>query len=149
MKNAVLAALEAGTPIGAEGSRLLRGCEEHDSLEAEAAKFFWAETTFFFGGGHFANFAILTTLPQRDDLLVVDTLVHASIHQGARVSPADFRMSAHNAPQSVDDIIRGWRAKGGTGRVWIAVESLFSMDGDFASLKELGATGWTTVSMGS
>src|SRR5580704_6009150 len=55
MKNAVLAALEAGTPIGAEGSRLLRGCEEHDSLEAEAAKFFWAETTFFFGGGHFAN----------------------------------------------------------------------------------------------
>lgn len=66
MKKAVLAALEAGTPIGAGGSRLLRGnCEEHERLEAEAAKFFRAERALFFGGGYVANFAILTTLPQR------------------------------------------------------------------------------------
>ena len=81
MKKAVSAALEAGTPIGAGGSRLLRGnCEEHESLEADAAKFFGAETALFFGTGYVANFAVLTTLPRRGDLLVLDSLVHASIH---------------------------------------------------------------------
>src|ERR1700676_226596 len=56
MKKAVSAALEAGTPIGAGGSRLLRGnCEEHESLEADAARFFGAETALFFGTGYVAN----------------------------------------------------------------------------------------------
>ncbi|XIA67482.1 8-amino-7-oxononanoate synthase [Bradyrhizobium sp. TZ2] len=140
MKKAVLAALETGTPIGAGGSRLLRGnCEEHEILEAEAARFFGAETALFFGSGYVANFAVLTTLPQRGDLLVLDSLVHASIHEGARAGRAEFRISAHNDPQSVKNIIRDWRAKGGTGRVWIVAESLYSMDGDFAPLEELVA----------
>jgi 8-amino-7-oxononanoate synthase len=140
MKQAVSAALEAGTPIGAGGSRLLRGnCEEHEYLEADAARFFGAETALFFGSGYVANFAILTTLPQRGDLLVLDSLVHASIHEGARAGRAEFRESAHNDPRSVDNTIHDWRAKGGMGRVWIVVESLYSMDGDFAPLEELVA----------
>ncbi|TYL72525.1 8-amino-7-oxononanoate synthase [Bradyrhizobium cytisi] len=140
MKKAVSAALEAGTPIGAGGSRLLRGnCEEHETLEKEAAQFFGAETALFFGGGYVANFAVLTTLPQRGDLLVLDSLVHASIHEGARAGRAEFRISAHNDPQSIEDTIRDWRAEGGTGRVWIVVESLYSMDGDFAPLEDLVA----------
>jgi 8-amino-7-oxononanoate synthase len=140
MKKAVSAALEAGTPIGAGGSRLLRGnCEEHETLEAEAARFFGAEAALFFGGGYVANFAVPTTLPQRGDLLVLDSLVHASIHEGARAGRADFRISAHNDPQSVENTIRDWRGEGGTGRVWIVVESLYSMDGDFAPLEELFA----------
>jgi 8-amino-7-oxononanoate synthase len=140
MKKAVLAALEAGTPLGAGGSRLLRGnCDEHEALEAEAARFFGAETALFFGGGYVANFAVLTTLPQRGDLLVLDSLVHASIHEGARAGRAEFRISAHNDPQSVENTIRHWRAQGGIGRIWIVVESLYSMDGDFAPLDELVA----------
>ncbi|MGY3130983.1 8-amino-7-oxononanoate synthase [Bradyrhizobium sp. USDA 4501] len=138
MKKALLTALDAGTPIGAGGSRLLRGnCKEHEALEAEAARFFRAETALFFGGGYIANFALLTTLPQRGDLLILDSLVHASIHEGARAGRAQFRISDHNDPQSVDDAIGDWRAKGGKGRVWIVVESLYSMDGDFAPLKDL------------
>ncbi|UWU75808.1 8-amino-7-oxononanoate synthase [Bradyrhizobium huanghuaihaiense] len=138
MKNAVLAALEAGIPIGAGGSRLLRGnCEEHEHLEAEAARFFGAETALFFGGGYVANFAVLTTLPQRGDLLVLDSLVHASIHEGARAGRAEYRISAHNDPQSVENTIRDWRSQGGIGRIWIVVESVYSMDGDFAPLKDL------------
>ncbi|MCA6116742.1 8-amino-7-oxononanoate synthase [Bradyrhizobium sp. WSM 1738] len=140
MKMAVVAALEAGTPVGAGGSRLLRGnCEEHESLEADAAQFFGAKTALFFSGGYFANFAVLTTLPQRGDLLVLDSLVHASIHEGARAGRAQFRISDHNDAQSVEDKIRDWRVKGGTGRVWIVAESLYSMDGDFAPLKDLVA----------
>jgi 8-amino-7-oxononanoate synthase len=140
MKKAVTAALEAGTPIGAGGSRLLRGnCEEHESLEADAAKFFGAEAAIFFGNGYVANFAALTTLPQRGDLLVLDSLVHASIHEGARAGRADIRENQHNDPQSVEDTIHDWREQGGTGRVWIVAESLYSMDGDFAPLESLVA----------
>ena len=140
MKRAVTAALEAGTPIGAGGSRLLRGnCEEHETLEADAAKFFGAEAAIFFGNGYVANFAVLTTLPQRGDLLVLDSLVHASIHEGARAGRADIRENNHNDSQSVEDTIRDWRAQGGTGRVWIVTESLYSMDGDFAPLESLVA----------
>lgn len=140
MRKAVSAALEAGTTIGAGGSRLLRGnCAEHETLEAEAAQFFRAETALFFGGGYMANFSVLTTLPQRGDLLVLDSLVHASIHEGARAGRADFRISNHNDPESVVDTIRDWRSKGGTGRIWIVAESLYSMDGDFAPLDDLVA----------
>ncbi|MEZ2143290.1 8-amino-7-oxononanoate synthase [Bradyrhizobium sp. DN5] len=140
MKKALFTALEAGTPIGAGGSRLLRGnCEEHEALEAEAAQFFRSEAALFFGGGYIANFAVLTTLPERGDLLVLDSLVHASIHEAARAGRAEFRISAHNDLQSVEDTIGDWRAKGGMGRIWIVVESLYSMDGDFAPLEDLVA----------
>jgi 8-amino-7-oxononanoate synthase len=138
MRKAISAAVESGTPIGAGGSRLLRGnCAEHESLEAEAARFFGTQAAIFFGSGYLANFAVLTTLPQRGDLLVLDQLVHASIHEGARAGRADFRESRHNDPDSVETAIREWRSLGGTGRVWIVVESLYSMDGDFAPLEAL------------
>jgi 8-amino-7-oxononanoate synthase len=140
MRKAISAAVEAGTPIGAGGSRLLRGnCAEHESLEAEAARFFGTEAAVFFASGYVANFAVLTTLPQRGDLLVLDQLVHASIHEGARAGRAEFRESRHNDPDSVETAIRVWRSQGGTGRVWIVVESLYSMDGDFAPLEALVA----------
>ena len=47
-----------------------------------------AEAAIFFASGYTANFAVLTTLPQRGDLLVLDQLVHASIHEGARAGRA-------------------------------------------------------------
>jgi 8-amino-7-oxononanoate synthase len=135
MRKAVAAAVEAGTPIGAGGSRLLRGnCAEHESLEAEAARFFGTEAAIFFASGYTANFAVLTTLPQRGDLLVLDALVHASIHEGARAGRAEFRLSAHNDANSIEEVIRTWRSEGGKGRIWIVAESLYSMDGDFAPL---------------
>jgi len=140
MRKAIAAAVEAGTPIGAGGSRLLRGnCAEHESLEAEAAKFFGAEAAIFFATGYTANFAVLTTLPQRGDLLVLDQLVHASIHEGARAGRAEFRFSAHNDANAVEEVIRTWRREGGKGRIWIVAESLYSMDGDFAPLEALVA----------
>ncbi len=138
MRRAIAAAVESGTPIGAGGSRLLRGnCAEHEELELDAAQFFGTETAIFFASGYIANFAVLTTLPQKGDLLVLDQLVHASIHEGARAGRADFRFFAHNNPNSVEEMIRGFRSEGGTGRVWIVAESLYSMDGDFAPLDAL------------
>ncbi|MGY4509489.1 7-keto-8-aminopelargonate synthetase-like enzyme [Bradyrhizobium sp. USDA 3650] len=140
MKKAVAAAIEAGTPTGAGGSRLLRrNCEEHECLEGEAAKFFGAETTLFLAIGYVANFSVLTRPPQRGYLLVLDSLVHGSIHEGARAGRAEFRISAHNDALPVEDRIREWRAQVGMGRIWIVVESLYSMDSDFAPLDDLVA----------
>ncbi|MGX5845192.1 8-amino-7-oxononanoate synthase [Mesorhizobium sp. ArgA1] len=138
MAQALAAALAAGTPVGATGSRLLRGNDpEHEALEAKAAGFFGAERALFFGGGYVANFALLTTLPQKGDLIVLDELIHASAHEGARAGRAEVVEATHNDAGAVDDAIVAWRAMGGTGRSWIVVESLYSMDGDRAPLGEL------------
>ena len=138
LRDAVSGALDRGVPIGAGGSRLLRGNHpEHEALEAEAAQFFGAETALFFGGGFVANTAIFSTLPSRGDLIVYDALIHASAHEGIRLSKADAVSAAHNDPQTFEDAVRVWRAKGGSGQPWIAVESLYSMDGDRAPLDEL------------
>ncbi|CDX16820.1 8-amino-7-oxononanoate synthase [Mesorhizobium sp. ORS 3324] len=135
---AVAAALASGTPVGATGSRLLRGnTPEHEALEAKAAGFFGAERALFFGGGYVANFAMLTTLPQKGELVVLDELIHASAHEGARAGRAEVTEAAHNDADTVDDAIQNWRARGGTGHAWIVVESLYSMDGDRAPLNEL------------
>lgn len=138
LKAAALAALERGVPVGAGGSRLLRGNhDEHEALECAAAKYFRSEAALFFGGGFIANTAIFSTLPARGDLIVYDSLIHASAHDGMRASKAEARAANHNDPQSFDDVIKAWRSAGGTGQPWIAVESLYSMDGDKAPLDDL------------
>jgi 8-amino-7-oxononanoate synthase len=116
----------------------LRGNDpEHEALEAEAAVFFGAEAALFFGGGFMANFALFSTLPERGDLVVHDELIHASVHDGLRAGRAERVAARHNDPQAFEDAIVAWRRGVGTGRPWIAVESLYSMDGDRAPLEEL------------
>jgi 8-amino-7-oxononanoate synthase len=137
---AVDEALARGVPVGAGGSRLLRGNHpEHEALEAEAAQFFGAETALFFGGGFIANTALLATLPARGDVIVYDELIHASAHDGMRLSKVDALAARHNDPQSFEDTLKAWRSAGGTGQPWIAVESLYSMDGDRAPIDDLVA----------
>lgn len=137
---AVARALDRGVAVGAGGSRLLRGNDpEHEALEAHAARFFGAESCLYFGGGFLANYALFSTLPQRGDLVVHDALIHASVHDGVRAGKATVASAAHNDAQAFDDAIGAWRAGGGTGRPWIAVESLYSMDGDQAPLDDLAA----------
>ncbi|WP_277969486.1 8-amino-7-oxononanoate synthase [Sphingomonas echinoides] len=138
LRDSVAAALARGVPIGSGGSRLLRGNDpEHEALETEAAAFFGSETALFFASGYAANTALLATLPQRGDLVVHDALVHASAHEGMRLGRAETRAATHNDADAVDTVITQWRATGATGRAWIAVESLYSMDGDRAPLDDL------------
>ncbi len=140
LRQALIAALDRGVAVGAGGSRLLRGNHpEHEALEARAAAFFGAPRALYFGGGFIANFALLSLLPQRDDLVVHDALIHASCHEGIRAGQAQCVAAAHNDAGAVEDRLRAWRAAGGKGRAWIVVESLYSMDGDFAPLADLAA----------
>lgn len=135
---ALRAALDAGVPVGAAGSRLLRGNTDwQEAFENKAAAFFGAEATLGFGGGYQANVALLSTLPQRGDLVLMDALSHASTHEGARLTRAEVASFRHNDPGHAEDVIANWRKQGGKGAVWIAVESLYSMDGDTAPLDEL------------
>jgi 8-amino-7-oxononanoate synthase len=137
---AVRGAIDAGVPIGSGGSRLLRGNHEaHERLEAAAARFFGSESALYFSTGYAANAALLSTLPQRGDLIVHDALVHASAHEGIRLGRAEARAAAHNDVGDFEDAILDWRHEGGTGRVWIVVESLYSLDGDQAPLDDLAA----------
>lgn len=138
LKAAFTSAIERGVPAGAGGSRLLRGNHpEHEALEAEAAAYFGSERALYFGSGYAANTALFSTLPQRDDLIVYDALVHASVHDGIAACKAPAVGVPHNDVDAFADAIRNWRKAGGTGHPWIAVESLYSMDGDRAPLVEL------------
>ena len=137
---AVAAALARGVAVGSGGSRLLRGNDpEHILLEAEAAAFFGAEAALYFSTGYAANAALFATLPQTGDLVVHDALIHASAHEGMRLGRAATVSAAHNDVTAFADAIAQWRRAGGTGRPWIAVESLYSMDGDRAPLDALVA----------
>jgi 8-amino-7-oxononanoate synthase len=138
LRDAATTALARGVTIGSGGSRLLRGNDpEHEMLEGEAAQFFGTETALFFSSGYAANLALFSTLPQRGDLVVHDELIHASARDGMRLGRAATRAMPHNDAQACADVIAGWRREGGTGRAWIAVEGLYSMDGDRAPVDAL------------
>jgi len=137
LREAAREALARGVPLGAGGSRLLRGNHpEHEKLEEEAAAFFGGETALYFPTGFAANAVLAAALPRAEDLIVCDALIHASFRDGLRTPHV---LTPHNDVTAMDDAIAAWRRDGGTGRVWIAVETLYSMDGDRAPLPELVA----------
>lgn len=150
LAGAIRRALDRGVPVGAGGSRLLRGnVDSQEAFEAEAAAFFGAEAAIGFGGGFVANQALFSTLPQRGDLLLMDELIHASAHEGARIGRAEVAMFRHNDAGDAEDKVRIYREAGGKGAVWIAVESLYSMDGDLAPLDDFASLadreGWLVI----
>lgn len=140
LRDAAHEALSRGVAVGSGGSRLLRGNDaEHVGLEEEAARFFGSEAALFLGSGYGANTVLLATLPQRGDLIVYDSLIHASAHEGMRLGRAEARAFDHNDVDAAADAIAAWRRRGGRGTAWIAIESLYSMDGDRAPIDDIVA----------
>lgn len=117
---------------------MLRGNHsEHEALEAEAAAHFRTESALYFGAGYTANFAMFSTLPQRGDIVLYDELVHASIHEGMKRGRAESRAIPHNDVCAFEKQLRSWRDGCGSGNVWIAIESVYSMDGDSPNVADL------------
>ncbi len=141
LAHAVAQALAHGTGVGSGGSRLLRGhCSEHEVLEDEAARFFHAERALFFNSGYMANLSVLSTLPQRGDLILLDSYVHASVHDGVRGARAPYVLLGHNDPSSFEGALKAWALKRTKNTYpWIVVDSLYGMDGDFAPLDDFMA----------
>jgi 8-amino-7-oxononanoate synthase len=139
LREVMIAVLERDGMVGSSGSRLLRGHhEEHARLEAFAADFFGSEKALYFGGGFIANLALLTTLAERHDAIVFDERIHASVKEGAHASAADRYRAHHNDLESYATELKRARERGAR-QIFIAVESVYSMDGDLAPLAELAA----------
>ena len=148
LKEIAQTAIANGIAHGSGGSRLLGGNHpEHEALEAFAARHYGTEASLFFGSGFAANTALFATLPQTGDLLLYDAFIHASVHDGMKLGRAAFRPFPHNDCDTLEQEILSWRAEGGTGTIWIAVESLYSMDGDQAPLADLAKIADTHAAM--
>jgi 8-amino-7-oxononanoate synthase len=118
---------------GATGSRLLTGNSELvERLEQKLAYIFKAESALVFNSGYAANLAVLSCLPQKDDTIIYDELSHACIKDGARLSFARRFSFRHNDMQDLEGKIRRSH-----GKIFIVVESVYSMDGDEAPLEPL------------
>ena len=139
LRQACMTALEEEGFASAGGSRLLRGHHPaHEHLEAFAAAFFGVEKALFMAGGFLANYALFTALAGRHDAVVFDERIHASVKEGIHASAAGGYRARHNEPEDFEAAIRRARDKGAR-RILVAIESVYSMDGDLAPLAELSA----------
>ena len=125
------AARDYGCAAG--GSRLINGnLDLHEALEEELARFLGTESALAFNTGYMANVGVIPALVGRGDTLVSDALNHASIIDGARLSQASVRVFPHGDLDALDAILE--ECAGQPGRVLLAVDGVYSMDGDLAPL---------------
>jgi len=118
---------------GSTGSRLLTGnFELVETTESQIATFHDAAAALIFNSGYDANTGILGTVPQRGDTVIYDWLSHASIRDGLRLSAAQAYSFLHNDLSDLEKKLA--IAK---GNIFVVTESVFSMDGDMAPLKEI------------
>ncbi|KAI9915194.1 hypothetical protein PsorP6_006913 [Peronosclerospora sorghi] len=138
-----------GYTLGATGSRLISGnsrlCMK---VERDMATFYNSDAALLFNSGFAANLGVLSSLPHEDDVILYDELVHSSCHEGIRLSRAFASGRAvafrHNDLDDLEHKARNFASSSARkGRhqacVYVVVESLYSMDGDFAPVVELAA----------
>lgn len=119
---------------GSTASRLLRGERESlSAVENRFARFKGAERALYFSSGYMANLAVLSTFCEAGDLVLSDSLNHASLIDGIRLGRADKLVFPHVDAASVCAAIESSPAN---GQRFIVTESVFSMDGDFAPLRD-------------
>ena len=123
----------SGFKAGSTGSRLLNGNYPLiEKLELELAQFHHSEVALVFNSGYAANVGLFSALPQKGDTVIYDELIHASIKDGVRLSFAKSYAFKHN---DIEDLKR--KISLSTGEVFVAVEAVYSMDGDSAPLNQL------------
>lgn len=120
-------------PTGSTGSRLLSGHSEL-SLEVERhiAQFHGSETALLFNSGYDANLGLFSALGRMVSTIVHDELIHASVHDGMRLSKALCKSFRHNDPEHLDEVLSESESP-----TLVAVESIYSMDGDVCQLKAM------------
>ena len=121
---------------GAGSARLISGSQAiaHE-LEAALAAFKQTEAALSFSSGYAAALGVVPALVGQGDVLVIDKLVHASLVDAARLSGAKLRVFKHNDLAELETILQ-W-ASGREGNTLVITESVFSMDGDLAPVRDL------------
>ncbi|MFQ3323509.1 MAG: 8-amino-7-oxononanoate synthase [Pseudomonadales bacterium] len=123
--------------VGSGASHLVCGhSSEHHALEEELAEFTGRDRALLFSTGYMANLGVITALLNKDDDLFEDKLNHASLLDGGLLSGARMQRFLHNDIKSLKLKL----AKAKIGNKLIAVDGVFSMDGDIAPLPKLVAT---------
>lgn len=118
---------------GSTGSRSISGNTSYaEELEKKIAAFHFAEAGLIFNSGYDANVGLFSCIASKGDTIICDELIHASIIDGCRLSHATRFRFAHN---NLGDLEK--KLSHATGSIFVAVESIYSMDGDSADLKEL------------
>src|ERR1051325_5763708 len=149
LKEAAIRAVEK-FGAGSGASRLICGSlAPHHELEKALAAFKGTEAALTFSTGYATALGTITALLGKGDIIIVDKLVHASIVDAAKLSGAKLRVFAHNDLNDLEDKLRwssSFSLSGNTlkrglqqPRTLIVTESIFSMDGDAAPLRELVA----------
>jgi 8-amino-7-oxononanoate synthase len=130
--------------LGSGGSRLLVNARPHVDLEGRLKAFFNVEAALLFNSGFDANVGFFTSVPQPGDVVIYDEYIHASVHDGMRASrldPSSLIRFKHNSIMSFRlALIEAYdkiNTSGSRQSVFVAVESLYSMDGTFAPLREM------------
>ncbi len=130
--------LEPSIKMGSTGSRLISGNSSlFSEIETSIAHFHKSEAALVFNSGYDANLGLLSSVPQKGDLILSDELIHASLIDGIRLSHASYYKFAHNNMASLLDLVK--RHKDSFQEIYVVVESVYSMDGDCAPLIELAA----------
>jgi 8-amino-7-oxononanoate synthase len=130
---------QPGDRHGSGGSRSLAGNSAlAEATETMIASFHHAEAALLFNSGFNANTGVLGAVPQRGDLILYDALAHASIRDGIRLSFAEAHAFRHNDMQDLEEKLR-LRRTTAHGSIFIATETVFSMDGHLAPVEELVA----------
>lgn len=130
---------------GAGASRLICGSlTPFHELEAVLAAFKGTEAALTFSTGYATAVGTITALLAKDDIIIVDKLVHACIVDAAKLSGAKLRVFAHNDLNDLEDKLRWADANRSTignrlSAILVVTESIFSMDGDAAPLREIVA----------
>jgi len=136
----VATALEATRQFGAGAgaSRLVTGNQTpHHDLEEKLASFKNTPAALVFANGYAASTGALQALATKDDVVLLDKLSHACLVDGARLSGATLRPFHHNDTEHLEHHLRWAREKYPQARIFIVTESVFSMDGDLAPLREI------------
>ena len=121
--------------FGGGASHLVIGHHRyHHELEEALADFTGREAALVFSTGYMANLGVLSALCGRHDTVIEDKLNHASLLDGARLSGARLLRYAHNDPQALTE-----RLAQASGLKLVAVDGVFSMDGDLADLPALAS----------
>lgn len=144
LKDAAIKATEK-FGAGAGASRLICGSlAPFHELEEALAAFKGTEAALTFSTGYATAVGTITALLGKDDIIILDKLVHASIVDAAKLSGAKLRVFAHNDLNDLEDILK-WAGTQSrhpspvTRHTLIVTESIFSMDGDAAPLREIVA----------
>src|SRR3989449_2158538 len=135
LKDAIARALEEDDRVSSTGSRLLSGNSERwEQLEQRFAEFVGTEAALYFPSGYAANIGLLSSILKDGDTVFSDSANHASLIDGIRLSRANRVIFPHADLGYLEESLRRTR---GQGEKIIVVESVFSMDGDRAPLREL------------